>query len=46
MWQNCLSKCALPSVPARGAIYDRNGKLLVYNQPSYDLMVVMNEVIV
>ena len=21
---------------ARGAIYDRNGKLLVYNQPSYD----------
>ena len=29
--------------PARGAIYDRNGKLLVYNQPSYDLMVVMNE---
>ena len=29
--------------PARGAIYDRNGKLLVYNQPSYDLMMVMNE---
>ena len=29
--------------PARGAIYDRNGKLLVYNQPSYDLMVIMNE---
>ncbi len=29
--------------PARGVIYDRNQKLLVYNQPSYDLMVVMNE---
>ena len=29
--------------PARGAILDRNGKLLVYNQPSYDIMVVMNE---
>ena len=25
--------------PSRGAIYDRNGKLMVYNQPSYDLMV-------
>lgn len=29
--------------PARGAISDRNGKLLVYNQPAYDIMVVMNE---
>ena len=29
--------------PARGTIFDRNGKLLVYNQPSYDIMVVMNE---
>lgn len=29
--------------PARGVIYDRNNKLLVYNQPSYDIMVVMNE---
>ena len=28
--------------PARGGIYDRNGKLMVYNQPAYDLMVVMN----
>lgn len=26
--------------PARGLIYDRNGKLLVYNQAAYDLMVV------
>ena len=29
--------------PSRGVITDRNGKLLVYNQPSYDIMVVMNE---
>ena len=29
--------------PARGAISDRHGKLLVYNQPAYDIMVVMNE---
>lgn len=29
--------------PARGAIMDRNGKLLVYNQPAYDVMVVMTE---
>jgi penicillin-binding protein 2 len=29
--------------PSRGAIMDRRGKLLVYNQPAYDIMVVMNE---
>ena len=29
--------------PARGAISDRNGKLMVYNQPAYDIMVVMKE---
>ncbi len=29
--------------PSRGLIYDRNGNLLVYNQPSYDIMVIMNE---
>ncbi|MBO7068234.1 MAG: penicillin-binding protein 2 [Bacteroidaceae bacterium] len=29
--------------PARGIIADRNGALLVYNQPAYDVMVVMNE---
>ena len=29
--------------PSRGVITDRNGQLLVYNQPSYDVMVVMNE---
>ena len=26
--------------PARGLIYDRNGKLIVFNQAAYDLMVV------
>lgn len=30
--------------PSRGVIYDRNGELLVYNQPSYDVMVIMREV--
>ena len=30
--------------PARGVITDRNGELMVYNQPAYDIMVVMNEV--
>lgn len=29
--------------PSRGVVTDRNGKLLVYNQPSYDIMVVTNE---
>ncbi len=29
--------------PARGVITDRNGKLMVYNQPSYDIMIVVNE---
>ena len=29
--------------PSRGVIYDRTGKLMVYNQPAYDIMVVMNE---
>ncbi|MDY6229619.1 MAG: penicillin-binding protein 2 [Prevotella sp.] len=29
--------------PSRGVVTDRTGKLLVYNQPSYDIMVVMNE---
>lgn len=30
--------------PARGLIYDRNGKLLVYNEAAYDLMIVPREV--
>ncbi|RRD72574.1 penicillin-binding protein 2 [Tannerella forsythia] len=30
--------------PARGVIYDRNDKLLVYNQPAYDVMLIMREI--
>ena len=30
--------------PSRGLIYDRNGKLLVYNQPAYEVMMIMREV--
>lgn len=29
--------------PSRGVITDRKGQLLVYNQPAYDIMVVMKE---
>ena len=30
--------------PARGLIYDRNGKLLVYNKTAYDLLITPREV--
>ena len=30
--------------PARGKVFDRNGKLLVYNEAVYDLMVIPGEV--
>lgn len=30
--------------PPRGLIYDRQGRLLVFNQPAYDITVVMKEV--
>ena len=30
--------------PSRGVMYDRNDKLLVYNQPAYDVTLVMNEI--
>ncbi len=29
--------------PSRGLISDRNGKLLVFNEPSYNIMVTMND---
>ena len=29
--------------PARGLVYDRNNKLLVYNEAAYDIMVVPNQ---
>ena len=30
--------------PSRGVIYDRNGNLLVYNQPAYDVTMVIKEI--
>lgn len=30
--------------PSRGLIYDRSGKLLVYNQPAYEVMLIMREI--
>jgi penicillin-binding protein 2 len=33
----------VPQYPARGLIYDRNGKLIVFNQAAYDLMVVPSQ---
>ena len=30
--------------PSRGVIYDRNGRLLVFNQPAYDVLVCMREI--
>ena len=30
--------------PARGVIYDRNDNLLVYNEPSYDVMLIMRDI--
>lgn len=30
--------------PSRGQIYDRNGRLVVFNQPAYDLMMIPKDV--
>ncbi|NDW13840.1 penicillin-binding protein 2 [Bacteroides sp. 214] len=30
--------------PARGSIYDRNGNLLVFNQPAYDISIIPREI--
>ena len=30
--------------PARGLIYDRNGRLVVFNQPAYDVMMIPKDV--
>ena len=38
---NALLKQTL--YPSRGLIYDRNKKLLVYNQPIYDITMIFNE---
>ncbi len=39
---NVLKK--IYTFPARGIIYDRNGKVLVQNEPVYDLIVIPNQV--
>mgnify|MGYP002853588373 FL=1 len=41
-WNNALYKKVV--YPRRGVIYDRHGRLLVFNQPAYDVMVIMREV--
>ena len=44
---NPMNNSAVKTVydfPERGYVYDRNGKLLVANQLSYDVMVIPNEV--
>ncbi|UNZ00174.1 penicillin-binding protein 2 [Zhouia spongiae] len=45
--QNPLDDTAIKAVydyPERGYIYDRNGELLVSNQPAYDIMVIPKDV--
>ena len=39
---NVLKK--IYTFPARGVIYDRKGKVLVQNEPVYDLIVIPNQV--
>lgn len=34
----------VPQYPIRGTIYDRNGKLIVYNNPEFDLMIILKDV--
>ena len=31
--------------PSRGLVYDRNGEILVYNEPAYDLMVIPGQLV-
>ncbi|MDE5901758.1 MAG: penicillin-binding protein 2, partial [Muribaculaceae bacterium] len=44
--QNAMSNAFLRRViyPARGLMYDRNGRLLVFNQPAYDVMLIPKDV--
>lgn len=37
------SQRRITKYPARGVIFDRNGKILVYNEPAYDLMVIPSQ---
>ena len=43
VWANNNAFSPRTLYPSRGMMYDRNGKLLVYNQPTYDVMVIMRE---
>ena len=46
-WEISSNKNALRNkiqYPSRGLIYDRTGKLMVYNEATYDLMVVPNQI--
>ena len=31
--------------PSRGLIYDRNGELVVFNQPAYDVMIIVHDAV-
>lgn len=44
--ENAISNAFLRRTifPARGLIYDRNGKLVVFNQPTYDVMLIPKDV--
>lgn len=44
--QNAMSNAFLRRViyPARGLMYDRNGRLLVFNQPAYDVMLIPKDI--
>ncbi len=44
--ENAISNAFLRRTiyPARGLIYDRNGKLIVFNQPTYDVMLIPKDV--
>lgn len=44
IYANSNIQRVLTDYAARGLIYDRNGELMVYNEPYYDLMVIPNQV--
>jgi penicillin-binding protein 2 len=43
IWANNNAFFPKIQYPSRGMMSDRNGKLMVYNQPAYDVMVIMRE---
>jgi penicillin-binding protein 2 len=42
-WANSNAFYTRTLYPSRGVMYDRNGKYLVYNQPTYEVMVTVKE---